>query len=231
MEYVQESVYENYGLKKRIFSEIEENASKDTIIASSSSALSISEIQKSVKRPQRCLIAHPINPVHIIPLVEVVPGSQTSKATVDMTYEFMSSLGKAPLICKKEVPGFIVNRLQSAIYREAFDLIGNGVATIEDVDKAVTAGLGLRWAFMGPFLVMHLAGGKGGIEYRLEHLGESQKIRWESMASWTSIPEVARTKAVQEIKEYRFLKGRSYEKIRDWRDEKLIKLLKFFNTI
>jgi len=166
-----------------------------------------------------------MNPVHIIPLVEIVPGSGTSKSVVDLTYEFMIRIGKTPVVCRKELPGFIVNRLQSAIYREAFDLVDKGVATVEEVDKAVMAGPGLRWAFMGPFLVMHLAGAQGGIQYWMKHLEGSQRIRWESMASWSSIPESAKKKVVEGIRDYQLLKGKQYDKIVKWRDETLLRLL------
>jgi len=224
-DYVQESVFESCDLKKRVFAEIESNCPRGAVVASSTSALSMTEIQKAVRLPERCIIVHPMNPVYIIPLVEIVPGSNTSKTTIDLTYEFMTALGKTAVVCKKEVPGFIINRLQSALYREAFDLVDKGVATVEEVDEAVTAGLGLRWAFMGPFLIMHLAGGQGGIEYWLKHLAESYKIRWESMATWSSIPESARRKVVEGIRDHRLIKGRRYDDVVKWRDEKLTELL------
>jgi 3-hydroxyacyl-CoA dehydrogenase len=229
-DYVQESVFENYDLKKQVFAEIERNTSEETVIASSTSALSMSEIQKAVNRPQRCIIVHPMNPVHIMPLVEIVPGSYTSKDTVDLAYDFMITLGKTPVVCRKEVPGFIINRLQSALYREAFDLVDSGVATVEEVDKAVRAGAGLRWAFMGPFLAMQLAGGEKGIQYWMKHLENSYKIRWESMVTWSSIPESAKMKVIEGISNYEFLKGKRYNEIVEWRDEMLLKLLSTFEA-
>jgi len=224
-DYVQESVFESYDSKKKVFEEIEDNSPKSTVIASSTSALSMTEIQKTVRRPGRCIIVHPMNPVYIMPLVEIVPGSKTAKTTIDLAREFMSHLGKTPVVCRKEVPGFIVNRLQSAIYREALDLVDKGVATVEEIDEAVMRGPGLRWAFMGPFLVMHLAGGEGGIEYWLEHLAKSYKIRWKSMASWSSISESAKRRTVEGIRNYKFLANRRYSEVLKWRDERLLRIL------
>lgn len=138
-DFVQEAIFESYDLKKRVFAEIEKSAPRNCILSSSTSALSMTKIQKAVKRPERCVTVHPMNPIYVMPLVEIVPGSKTSKATIDMTYKFMSSLGKVPVICRREVPGFIVNRLQSAIYREALDLVGKGIATVEEVDRAIVS--------------------------------------------------------------------------------------------
>ncbi|MEM3794019.1 MAG: 3-hydroxyacyl-CoA dehydrogenase NAD-binding domain-containing protein, partial [Candidatus Bathyarchaeia archaeon] len=162
-DYIQESVPEDYGTKRRAFAEISKWAPRDAIIASSTSALLISKIQRAAKGPERCLTAHPWNPVYLIPLVELVPGELTSKSTVEAARGFMEGLGKVPVVLKRDVPGHLANRLQAAILREAMDLVDRGIATIEDVDKAVRFGPGLRWALMGPFMIFHLAGGEGGL--------------------------------------------------------------------
>ncbi|MBS7631194.1 3-hydroxyacyl-CoA dehydrogenase family protein, partial [Candidatus Bathyarchaeota archaeon] len=152
-DFVQESVFESYEAKKKVFYEMDEAASPDTILASSTSGLMMSEIQKAVKHhPERCIVAHPWNPSYLVPLVELCPGRQTSQETVEKTYEVMKSIGKVPIVLRKEVPGFIANRLSVALWREALDLVDKGVATVEDVDKAVRTGPGLRWAIMGPYL-------------------------------------------------------------------------------
>lgn len=225
-DYVQESVYESYASKKHVFGEIENNTHRRTVIASSTSALSMSEIQEGMRVPGRCVIVHPMTPVYLMPLVEIVQSPKTTKATISLAQRFMLHLGKVPIVCKKEVPGFIVNRLQSAIYREAIDLVNRGVATVEEIDKVVMRGPALRWAFMGPFLVMHLAGGEGGIEHWIKHLATSYKLRLEDMATWSSIPEGAKRKVIEGIRDYRFLRNYRYVDLLRWRDRKLMKQLK-----
>jgi len=225
-DYVQESVYESYAVKKQVFWEIEKYVDRRALIGSSTSALSVSEIQKGMRAPGRCVIVHPMTPVYLMPLVEIVPSPKTSRATTITAQRFMSGLGKVPVVCKKEVPGFIVNRLQSAIYREAIDLVNRGVATVEEIDKVVTRGPALRWTFMGPFLVMHMAGGEGGIEHWMRHLADSYKLRWDDMATWSAIPQEAKRKVDEGIRGYRFLRQHRYVDLLRWRDEKLLKQLK-----
>ncbi|MFB0558899.1 MAG: 3-hydroxyacyl-CoA dehydrogenase family protein, partial [Candidatus Bathyarchaeia archaeon] len=165
-DFVMESVYESYEVKKSVFSEMDRVAPEDTILASSTSGLLMTEIQRAVElHPERCIVAHPWNPVHLIPLVELSPGELTSRRTVERTCAVMENIGKVPVVLRKEVPGFIANRLSAALWREALDLVDSGVASVEDVDKAVRAGPGIRWAIMGPYLTYHLGGGAGGIEY------------------------------------------------------------------
>ncbi len=223
--YVQESITEDYSAKIAIFREIERFCPADAIIASSSSGLLISKIQTGMQRPSRCLIAHPFNPPHLLPLVELVKGKQTSQKTVDSAYALMKSLGKIPVVLKKEVPGHIANRLAAALWREAIDLVDNGVATVEDVDKALYAGPGLRWAFMGSHLVFHLGGGEGGIEYFLNTLGEKLfPPIWKDMSTWTEIPDTASEKLKKGIGEE--VGTQTMEALAAWRDERLMKLLK-----
>jgi 3-hydroxypropionate dehydrogenase (NADP+) len=224
-DYVQESVYENYASKKQVFGEIEKHARRRALIASSTSALSLSEIQKGMRAPGRCIIVHPMTPVYLMPLVELVPSPKTTKTTTTMAQRFMSRLGKVSVVCKKEVPGFVVNRLQSAIYREAINLVNRGVATVEEIDKVIMRGPALRWTFMGPFLVMHMAGGEGGIEHWMNHLAGSYKLRWDDMATWSSIPKEAKRKVAEGIRGYRFLRQYQYVDLLRWRDEKLLKQL------
>lgn len=224
--YIQESVPEDLDLKKRIFKEMDAKTPSSTILASSTSGLSISEIQQDLRNPERCIIVHPINPPHLIPLVEIVPGDKTSESVVRKTYDLMSKLGKVPVIVRKEVPGFIFNRLAAALWREALDLIDNNVATVEDIDKVVSAGLGLRWAVMGPFLTYHFGGGRGGLEYFIDHLGKSFSMWWSTMATWTSIPYTAAKKAIKGVKDMEVVKRKSFEELLTWRDKRLIKIVK-----
>lgn len=164
--------------------------------------------------------------MHLIPLVELAPGEQTSEETVQSTYRLMEDIGKVPVILRKEVMGFIANRLSVALWREALNLVEKGVATAEDVDRAVSAGPGLRWAIMGPFLTYHLGGGEGGIEYIMRHIGDS-KAKWlETMAKWTETPESAIQAAVRGVNEMEFVRGKTLEEMEAYRDERLVQLLR-----
>jgi 3-hydroxypropionate dehydrogenase (NADP+) len=224
--YVQESVPESYEAKKPVFKKLDELTSQSTILASSSSGLLMTEIQKVTTKPERCLIAHPFNPPHLIPLVELVPGEKTSEKTIKSTYDFMLKLGKVPVVLKKEVPGFLANRLAAALWREAIDLVDKGVASVEDVDKALYAGPGLRWAIMGQHLIYHLNGGPGGIERFIDTFGPAFTSWWETMSTWTSISYSAAKKLVEGIKQMEILQKKTFEEIAKWRDEKVIELLK-----
>lgn len=224
-DFVIESVYESYEVKKSVFSEMDQVALKDAILASSTSGLLMTEIQRAVGlHPERCIVAHPWNPVHLIPLVELSPGELTSPRTVERTYALMEDIGKVPVVLRKEVSGFIANRLSAALWREALDLVDRGVASVEDVDKAVRAGPGIRWALMGPYLTYHLGGGAGGIEYLIRHIGVKKAAWLETMAKWTVTPESAVEKAIKGVQD--MVGGKPPEELEAWRDERLAKLLK-----
>jgi 3-hydroxyacyl-CoA dehydrogenase len=223
-DYVQESVPDNYDAKKQVFKEIDAVALDHAILASSASGLVMTEIQKVTKRPERCVMAHPMLPVHLIPAVEVVGGEQTSRETVKATYEFMKGLGKTPVVLNREVPGYIVNRLQAAVLREAIDLVDKGIVSAEDVDKAFCMGIGLRDPLIGPFLRVHLTG--NGIERFIENYSRSYEYRWESMETWTSIPPSAAKAVVKAVNEMEAVRTKTLEQIISWRDEMLVKLLK-----
>jgi 3-hydroxyacyl-CoA dehydrogenase len=225
VDYIQESVYENYEVKKTVFKAMDSKAPAHAIFASSSSGLLMSKLQQIVTKPERCLIAHPWNPPHLLPLVELVPGENTSSATITQAYDFMSLIGKIPVIVKKEVPGHIANRLQAAVWREAIDLVDRGVCSVEDVDKALIAGPGLRWAFMGSNLTLHLGGGSGGLRYFIEHLGPAFSGWWKDMRAWEKISASGATKVVQGIEEMNHVKSRTITELVEWRDTKLIQLL------
>jgi 3-hydroxyacyl-CoA dehydrogenase len=223
-DYVQESVPDNYEIKKQVFREMDKHAPHNAILASSASGLLMTEIQKATKRPQRCVLAHPMLPAHILPLVEIAGGEQTSYDTVVTTQEFMKAMGKTPVVLNREVPGYIVNRLQAALLREAIDLVDKGIATAEDVDTAFCTGIGLRDPLLGPFLRIHLAG--DGVERFFEHLSRSYQYRWETMETWTSIPQSAVKAVVRGVNEMEVVKKKTLEDIKQWRDEMLVRILK-----
>jgi 3-hydroxyacyl-CoA dehydrogenase len=223
-DYVQESVPDNYEIKKRVFQEMDAHAPHYAILASSASGLLMTEIQKVTKRPQRCVLAHPMLPAHILPLVEIVGGEETSSKTVVTTKEFMKAMGKTPVVLNREIPGYIVNRLQAALLREAIDLVDKGIATAEDVDTAFCTGIGLRDPLLGPFLRIHLAG--DGVERFFEHLSRSYQYRWETMETWTCIPQSAVKAVVQGVKEIEIVKKKTLGEIKQWRDEMLVRILK-----
>jgi 3-hydroxypropionate dehydrogenase (NADP+) len=223
-DYVQESVPDDYDLKKQVFREMDAAAPEHAVLASSSSGLLMTEIQKVTTRPRRCVLVHPVLPVYLIPLVEIVGGAQTSSETLIAAHDFMKNLGKVPVLLKREVSGYIVNRLQAALLREAVDLVDKDVASAEDVDKAFRMGIGLRDPLIGPFLRIHLAG--GGVERFIKNFSQSYRLRWETMETWTSIPPSAAEKIVRSVREMGVVREKTLEEIKSWRDEMLVKLLK-----
>jgi 3-hydroxypropionate dehydrogenase (NADP+) len=223
-DYVQESVPDDYDIKKKVYKEMDAMAPDHALLASSSSGLLMTEIQKATTRPHRCVLVHPVLPAYLIPLVEIAGGEQTSRETVVAAYDFMKKLGKVPALLKREVSGYIVNRLQAALLREAIDLVDKDVASAEDVDKAFCMGIGLRDPIIGPFLRIHLAG--GGVERFIENFSRSYRHRWETMETWTSIPPSAAKKVIGGVKEMEVVRKKTLEEIKNWRDEMLIKLLK-----
>ena len=223
-EYVQESVPDNYDVKRRIFKEMDAAAPGHSILASSASGLVMTEIQKVTTKPGRCVLAHPMLPVHLLPVVEIVGGEQTHRETVKTTQEFMKAVGKIPIVLNKEVPGYIVNRLQAALLREAIDLVDKGIASAEDVDRAFSMGIGPRDPIIGPLFRIHLAG--NGIEGFFENYSQSYSYRWETMETWTSIPVSAKNAVIKGVNEMEAVRTKSLEEIKGWRDEMLVKILK-----
>lgn len=226
-DYIQESVPDRYEVKKAVFKDLDNYASPRAILASSSSGLLMTEIQKVTRVPERCILVHPVLPVHLIPVVEIAGGEMTSSDTIKTVYEFMRSLGKIPIILKREVSGYIINRLQAALLREAIDLVDKGVASVEDIEKAFCMGSGLRDPFIGPFLRIHIAG--GSIEKFIEKYLESYRYRWETMETWTSIPESAINKIVDGVMEMESIRSKSINDIINWRDKMLVKILKLIS--
>ena len=176
---VQESSPERLELKQKLLSTIDKACDTDCVIASSTSGYLVSDLALHCSvAPERIVVGHPFNPVYLLPLVELVAGPQTSSATMDRAEEIYSNSGKTVLRLEKEIDGFIADRLQEAMWREALHMVANGEATVEQLDLSITAGPGLRWALMGPMLTFHLAGGEGGMAHMLDHFGPSLQSPW-----------------------------------------------------
>lgn len=235
VQFIQESGPEKYEIKQAILAEIDKYANPETIFASSTSGLLITEIAKLSKYPERCIGAHPYNPPHLIPLVEITKGDKTSDEVVKTAYDFYRLLGKEPVILSKEALGFIANRLQIALYREAVELVVRGICSVEDVDKAVTFGPGLRWAIIGPNLIFQLGGGSQGIKGLLEHIGPSSELWLEDMADWKKFPEgwadMAQDGVNKEMANLSDEIGNTNEKIIKYRDNMLVELLKLHKKL
>lgn len=226
VDYVQESVAEKLEIKKELFFKLDQITDKETILATSTSGISISKIQEGVKRaPERCITVHPYNPPHLIPLVEIVPGNLTSQEITEKTYEFMKKIGKKPIIVKKDIPGMVANRLAAALWREAVNLVYSGVSTPEEIDLAIKYGPGIRWALSGIFLTYHLGGGPGGMKYFLEFFDDHYKRIWSDLANFSEYPPGSFEKILNGMEIYKFSK-KSYDELTKWRDRNLIKLLR-----
>jgi 3-hydroxyacyl-CoA dehydrogenase len=180
---VQENGPERPDFKIKLFADMDALTPESTILASSSSGIPIGISQSSCKHPERCVIGHPFNPPHLIPLVEVVGSEKTSSATIERAMSFYASIGKRPIHVRKEVVGHVANRLQAALYREVVYLIEQDVLSVSDADAAVSWGPGLRWGLMGPNLLFHLAGGQGGIQHFMEHLAGPMTTWWKDLGN------------------------------------------------
>jgi len=218
---VQENGPENGPVKRRILADIDRAAPPEVIIASSTSGFAMTMLQADCANPQRCVVGHPFNPPYLIPLVEVVGGKLTDPAAVDWLAEFYTGVGKRALRLTRELPGFVANRLQEALWREALHMIAAGEATVEEIDASIAYGPGLRWALMGPCLTFHLAGGAGGMAHMLDHFGAALLEPWTRLQAPPLTPEL-RERLVQGcLQEAR---GRSVAELGALRDEFLAAL-------
>jgi 3-hydroxyacyl-CoA dehydrogenase len=195
---VQENGPERPDFKIKLFADMDALTPETTILASSSSGIPIGVSQSSCKHPERCVIGHPFNPPHLIPLVEVVGSEKTSSATIERAIAFYASIGKRPIHVRKEVVGHVANRLQAALYREVVYLIEQEVLSVSDADAAVSWGPGLRWGLMGPNLLFHLAGGEGGIHHFMEHLAGPMTTWWKDLGNPEFTPDL-KEKIVQGV--------------------------------
>lgn len=222
VDFVQENGPERLDLKTDLFQRMDALLAPDVILASSSSGLSTTAIQADCQHPERVVLGHPFNPPHLIPLVEVIGGEQTSALTIERAMSFYAAIGKKPIHGRKEIKGHIANRLQAALWREAFHLVDTGVATVEDIDTAVAFGPGLRWALNGPFLNLHFSGGTGGIAHVLDHLGGPIESWWHDLGVPSMTTEL-KNKVMQGVSEE--LGGRPSANMEKVRDELLIDLI------
>lgn len=190
-QFVQESVPERLEIKHQLYAEIEPALDATAVVASSASGLTLTELQRGWRDPARLVLGHPFNPPHLIPLVEVMGNDRTGDGVVDWARAFYASLGKVTIEVRREVPGHVANRLQAALWREAIHLVNEGVATVEDVDTAVSAGPGLRWAVMGPTLLFHLGGGEGGLATFCDRYTDSFNRWWDDLGRPHLDPETA----------------------------------------
>jgi carnitine 3-dehydrogenase len=221
-DFVQENGPERQDFKIKLFADMDDATPPDSIIASSSSGITPSVMQSQCKRPERCLVGHPFNPPHIIPLVEVVGGTKTSSEAIQQAMAFYASIGKKPILLRKEIPGHAANRLQAALYREVMYLIEQGVLSVADADDAVSWGPGLRWSVMGPSLQWHLGGGAGGIQHFMEHLMDPMAGMFKVLGNPQVTPELKQTIADEVLQE---AGNRSVEQLAKDENELLVEFL------
>ncbi|MGE6916411.1 3-hydroxyacyl-CoA dehydrogenase NAD-binding domain-containing protein [Achromobacter kerstersii] len=192
VDFVQENAPEREDFKIDLFARMDAILPPHVIVASSSSGLIMSRLQSRCQHPERFVIGHPFNPPHLIPLVEVVGGDKTSADTIDRSIAFYQAMGKYPIRLNKEVPGHIANRLQAAVWREAIHLAAENVASVADIDAAVSQGPGLRWALFGPHMTFNLGGGTGGLEQFMHHLLGPVQTWWDDLGAPVVTPELQR---------------------------------------
>jgi carnitine 3-dehydrogenase len=213
-DFVQESAPEREDLKRRLHAQIDAAARPDVVIASSSSGLLPSRFQADCKRPERVVVGHPFNPVYLLPLVEVLGGEKTSAEAIDRAMAFYRSIGMHALKVRTEVPGYIADRLQEALWREALHMVGEGVATTAEIDDSIRFGPGLRWSFFGTCLIFHMAGGDEGMKHMLAQFGPALELPWTKLKAPKLTDELtqrmvegtqaqARGKSVKELERFR----------------------------
>jgi carnitine 3-dehydrogenase len=220
---IQECATENYKIKTNLMNTISKAAKSNAIIASSSSGLLPTRIYSKCKNPERTMIAHPFNPVYLCPGVEIVAGKKTKKNFLNKANKFYKAISMNPIIVKKELPGYLADRLQEALWREALHIINDGYATTKDLDRAIEDGPGLRWSLMGTFLTFHLAGGKAGMKHMLKQFGPALKLPWTKLKA-PKLSKKLSTRVIKGTKQQ--AKGKSVSAISNIRDEYLVNLQK-----
>jgi 3-hydroxyacyl-CoA dehydrogenase len=229
VDFVQENGPEKIDFKRTLYRQLDELLDANVIIASSSSGLTMSEIQSACElHPERCVIGHPFNPPHLVPLVEIVGGAKTSKDTIERVAEFYTSLGKRTVRLNKEVPGHVANRLQAALAREVYHLVADGVVSAADVDTALCWGPGLRWGIMGQLMLNHLGGGQGGIEHFFQQFTGPMTAWWKVLGSPELTPEVQK-KLIDGV--HAEVGSRSIDELAAERDEVLLGLIELRNKV
>ena len=222
-DFIQECATENYNLKTKLMKNIGKFAKPNAIISSSSSGLLPTKIYSKCKNPSRTMIGHPFNPVYLCPGVEIVPGKKTNKFFLNKAKKFYKSISMNPIMVKKELPGYLSDRLQEALWREALHIVNEGYATTEDLDRAIEDGPGMRYSLMGTFLTFHLAGGKAGMKHMLKQFGPALKLPWTKLKA----PKLTKKLSARIIKGTKQQsKGKSVTSLSNIRDEYLVNLLK-----
>ncbi len=222
-DFIQECVTENYSLKIKLMNSVGKYAKSKAIISSSSSGLLPTKVFSKCKNPERGIIGHPFNPVYLLPAVEIVPGKKTSKGNLNIAKKFYKSISMNPIMVKKELPGYLSDRLQEALWREGLHIINDGYATTEELDRAIEDGPGLRWSLMGTFLTFHLAGGKLGMKHMLEQFGPALKLPWTKLRA-PKLSKKLSSRLISGTK--RQAKGKSVAMISNIRDQYLVDVLK-----
>ena len=222
-DFIQECATENYNLKTKLMNTIGKFAKPNAIISSSSSGLLPTKIYSKCKNPSRTMIGHPFNPVYLCPGVEIVPGKKTNKFFLNKAKNFYKSISMNPIMVKKELPGYLSDRLQEALWREALHIINEGYATTEDLDRAIEDGPGIRYPLMGTFLTFHLAGGKDGMKHMLKQFGPALKLPWTKLKA-PRLTKKLSSKIIKGTKKQ--AKGKSVALLSNIRDEYLVNLLK-----
>jgi carnitine 3-dehydrogenase len=220
-DFIQENIPEQLPLKQRMLAEVSRHAASDVIIASSTSGLMPTDLQRDMVAPERFLVAHPFNPVYLLPLVELVPGARTAPSTVEASAKFFTYIGMHALRVRREVPGHLTDRLQEAMWREILHMVNEGVATTGELDESIIYGPGLRWAAMGMNLIYHLAGGETGMRHMLAQFGPALKWPWTKLEA----PELTETlidRMVEGTQEQ--AAGRSIRELERLRDNYLVSI-------
>ncbi|HLQ96069.1 MAG TPA: 3-hydroxyacyl-CoA dehydrogenase NAD-binding domain-containing protein [Pseudogracilibacillus sp.] len=220
-DFIQENAPEREDIKRSILKDVDALTKKTAIISSSTSGYMPSTLQADCANPERVIVSHPFNPVYLIPLVEVVGGEKTEQAFVEQARDLFESVDMKPLIVRKEIDGHIGDRLMEAIWREALHIVNDGVATTGEIDASIVYGPGLRWALMGPFLTLHLAGGEDGMRHMLHQFGPALKLPWTKLEA----PELTDKLATDVIEGCEAqTEGQDVAKLEERRDDFLVEL-------
>ncbi len=222
-DWVIEAVGEDFQSKQSAFERIEEVAGEDTLITSSTSGLPPNDLFARCRRQQRCLVAHPLNPPELVPLVELVPSDFTAPAVLQRAEDYLRALGRIPITLKRAVPGFIVGRIAAAVYRECIDLVLKGVIEVDDLDRAVSLGPALGWSVAGPHLTYHLGAGEGGVQIFLQQLLTAFEGWWSGLASWSRLDPEQQHALIQAVE--RAYSGK-VGMLRQARDRRLVAMLR-----
>lgn len=227
-DFIQESAPENEDLKRGLLVQIDEIARPDVLVASSSSGLLPTRFQADCRHPERVVVGHPFNPVYLLPLVEVLGGEKTAPSSIDRAMTFYRSISMRPLKVRTEVPGYISDRLQEALWREALHMVAEGVASTAEIDDAVRFGPGLRWAFMGTCLIFHMAGGDQGMRHMLAQFGPALKLPWTKLVAPELTDELL-DRMVEGTEAQ--AKGRSVKELERYRDDALISVMETLRQV